>query len=180
MADFSQAHKFVEKWEGFYSCDPDDPGGETLYGISRVHHPGWGGWEIWDREHKETPELLACRDAFYQAEFWGPLNLQKFPSRRLAIIVYQAAVNCGIRRVARWLQSTLNNVTDADLLVDGKIGNHTLHAIQSAFEKGYMRLIEDSVLAKQRQHYEYLVDGDPRLQKFLKGWMNRIKAAEGL
>jgi lysozyme family protein len=189
VADFSQAHKFVEQWEGFHDDDPDDPGGETLYGISRKNHPNWGGWPTWDANRRETEkqlsedarrELHEWRDMFYRREFWHPLRLQEFPSRRLAIIVYQAAVNCGVRRVARWLQQSLNAVAGADIIVDGRVGNHTLHAVQVAFEKGYIRIVEDAVIAKQRQHYEFLADGDPRLGKFLKGWMNRAKAVEAL
>ena len=32
----------LKEWEGFKSLDPDDPGGETVYGISRHYHP-----EMW-------------------------------------------------------------------------------------------------------------------------------------
>lgn len=72
MADFDQAHKFVERREGFYSNDPADPGGETLYGIARTRHPNWGGWETWDqnrvKREQDLPEdarraLHAWRDA---------------------------------------------------------------------------------------------------------------------
>lgn len=189
MADFHHAHKFVAAWEGFHSIDPDDPGGETLYGIARNRHPHWGGWETWD-EHRAAKEsdlpedalraLHAWRDDFYRREFWAPLRLQEFPTRRLAVIVYQAAVNCGQRRVARWLQQCLNNLTVADLLVDGRIGPQTIGALREVFERGHIRIIEDGVLAHQRRHYEYITDQDPRLGKFLKGWLNRIKAAESV
>ena len=39
MKDFDKALKFVLKWEGGYSNDPNDPGGETKYGISKRSYP---------------------------------------------------------------------------------------------------------------------------------------------
>src|SRR5690242_10944779 len=40
MADFFQAIAYVLQNEGGYSCNPDDPGGETKFGICRRDHPG--------------------------------------------------------------------------------------------------------------------------------------------
>lgn len=186
--DFAHAHKFVERWEGFHDDDPDDPGGETLYGIARNRHPTWGGWETWDqnrvKREQDLPEdarraLHAWRDDFYKNQFWKPLRCQEYPTRRLAVIVYQAAINCGLRRVGRWVQQCLNNA-GADLLVDGRIGPLTIAAMREVFERGHIRLIEDGVLVHQRRHYEYITDADPRLGKFLRGWLNRIRAAEAL
>ena len=45
MSNFTQAMKFVSKWEwmdkpdGAYTNDPKDPGGETKYGIAKSSHP---------------------------------------------------------------------------------------------------------------------------------------------
>lgn len=33
--NFEKAFSFVLKWEGVYTNDKDDPGGETKYGISK-------------------------------------------------------------------------------------------------------------------------------------------------
>lgn len=40
----------LKEWEGFKDNDPDDPGGETVYGISRHYHP-----EMWD-ENGNPPD----------------------------------------------------------------------------------------------------------------------------
>ena len=44
MADFTKAVNPLLQSEGGYVDDPDDKGGETICGISRVHHPDWRGW----------------------------------------------------------------------------------------------------------------------------------------
>jgi lysozyme family protein len=37
--NFDKALSFVLSWEGGYSNDPDDPGGETNFGISKRSYP---------------------------------------------------------------------------------------------------------------------------------------------
>ena len=39
MSSFQKAIEFVLRWEGGYVNDPDDPGGETNFGISKRAHP---------------------------------------------------------------------------------------------------------------------------------------------
>lgn len=39
-SNFQSALANLREWEGFASIDPDDPGQETQYGISRHYHPG--------------------------------------------------------------------------------------------------------------------------------------------
>ena len=48
MADFAKALGRTLKNEGTYSLDPADPGGETVFGISRRWHPEWTGWATID------------------------------------------------------------------------------------------------------------------------------------
>ena len=40
--NFQSAILNLREWEGFRDNDPEDPGGETQYGVSRHHHP-----EMW-------------------------------------------------------------------------------------------------------------------------------------
>jgi lysozyme family protein len=43
MENFERSMDFVFKWEGGYVKDPDDPGAEARYAISkRAHHPEQG------------------------------------------------------------------------------------------------------------------------------------------
>jgi len=39
-ATFDNAVNFVLQWEGGYSNDPEDPGKETNFGISKKSYPG--------------------------------------------------------------------------------------------------------------------------------------------
>jgi hypothetical protein len=55
--NFPSAMTNLKEWEGFKSLDPDDPGGETVYGISRHYHP-----EMWI---DGKPPTWAQAEAFY-------------------------------------------------------------------------------------------------------------------
>lgn len=169
MADFKIAHKLVLRWEGNYSNDPDDPGGETVYGISRAAHPDWEGWEVWESGDKAAVKELAER--LYRKSYWTPLQCEQFPNQRLANAVYQAAVNCGMGTAAKWLQSSLN-AYGAAIKVDGRVGNHTLHAIYEAERSSNVMAVTEAFLNKQRNHYYELAEKGQG--KFLKGWLNRV------
>lgn len=46
MANFKEAINKTLKFEGGYVNDPDDSGGETFLGISRVNNKSWKGWKL--------------------------------------------------------------------------------------------------------------------------------------
>jgi hypothetical protein len=57
--NFPAAIVNLKEWEGFASNDPYDPGGETVYGISRHYHP-----EMWV---DGKPPTWGQAEAFYLA-----------------------------------------------------------------------------------------------------------------
>ena len=80
-----------------------------------------------------------------------------------------------MRTASRWLQRSLNEIHPLPLKVDGRVGNHTLYALYDCLNAGRLGEVEDNVLAHQKRHYEVLVDRDATQEKFLRGWMNRLK-----
>ena len=74
MADFTQAHALVKAFEGGYSNDPLDCGGETIYGISRQAHPHWPGWTMLDAGTHSMAGLQALSETLYHREYWMPLR----------------------------------------------------------------------------------------------------------
>ena len=65
MADFSKSIAVVLAHEGGYVSDPQDPGGETLYGIARNDFPTWPGWASVDTYKRNAPDFRSAimRDA---------------------------------------------------------------------------------------------------------------------
>ena len=59
-SSFKRAFRLIiEGFEGNYSNDKDDPGGETYKGISRNMNKDWEGWKIIDsyKGKKNYPEF---------------------------------------------------------------------------------------------------------------------------
>lgn len=95
---FNEALDFVLKWEGGYVDDPGDPGGETIYGISRRAHP-----EAW----KNGPPSKEHAARIYREEYWQRVVTPDM-SPEEALAVFDAAVNLGASRAKRFWRDTGN------------------------------------------------------------------------
>ena len=85
--NFERCFAFIMSWEGGYSNDPDDPGGETNFGISKRAHPKV------DIQHLTEEEA----QNIYRTEYWTPANCQARPWP-WDLILFDTAVNLGFRR----------------------------------------------------------------------------------
>jgi len=86
---------FIFKWEGGYDNDPDDPGGETHYGIDKRSHP--------DVDIKSLTREAAQR--IYWEDYWvkNDCESRSFP---LGEVFFNACVNCGAGRARKLLVSS--------------------------------------------------------------------------
>ncbi len=119
---FLKAMAFTSKWEGGYVNHPSDPGGETYRGISRRFHPNWKGWEFVDK--KNFTEADKYVDSFYEATFWKPCGCDNYDFP-LACSIFDAAVNCGVKRALGWLEVA-----------------HSAEAFNAMRERYYTKLVE--------------------------------------
>jgi lysozyme family protein len=115
MSAFDQAFEIVVGHEGKYSNNPNDPGGETMYGISKRAYPNL------------TIASLTLEDckSIYKRDYWNKAGCD-LCDPGLALIVFDAAVNNGVGQAVRWLQGALG------VTADGVIGSATRAAIAKA------------------------------------------------
>jgi len=95
MNDFGRAFEFIKKWEGGYSDDPNDPGGETKFGISKRSYPSLDIKNL---------TIDQARSIYYR-DYWqasGAGNLG-WP---LSLVVFDSAVQHGVAWVFKMLQNT--------------------------------------------------------------------------
>jgi len=85
--NFERCFNFIQRWEGGYSNDPDDPGGETNFGISKRSHP------LLDIANLTEEDAHTV----YRDEYWTPCNCQAKPWP-WDLIVFDTAVNLGPKR----------------------------------------------------------------------------------
>jgi len=180
----SQAFERLMGHEGFYSNDPDDSGGETIYGIARKFHPTSAVWAIIDEAKeasgfpnslKRNEALRNAAKAFYKKEFWDVLKCDSIEDPLMQYELYDTGVNQGVGTAGKFFQEALNlcnrNQKDyADISVDGGIGNATL----SAYGKSRKKSVYNTVNLLQGERYMNIVRKKPSQEKYFNGWLNRI------
>lgn len=109
MSLFDAAVDFIiTNIEGGHEEDPKDPGGDTWYGISRRSYPK----EPWPPTRERAIEI-------YRTDFWDAVRGDDLPPR-LAVAVFDTAINQWVDPAIRLLQHTLG------VTVDGLLGPETL------------------------------------------------------
>lgn len=171
MNVWNLAFNFTEGYEGGYVNDPNDDGGETFRGISRVHHSDWGGWEIIDR-FKVMSDFPRCAErdhvlsammkAFYRIEFWDVVHGDELPWK-MAVAVFDFAINSGPGRAIRYMQSVLG------VDVDGMIGPRT---VKAAHDQGENAVVE--LLARRAKFIHEIMDNKPSQKVWAMNWFRRL------
>ena len=153
MARFDLAIEKTLKWEGGYSNDPADAGGETNWGISKRSYP--------DLDIKSLTRDEAI--AIYLRDYWRYGDIIDQP---LSEKIFDMAVNLGPLQTHRLLQRTLG------LPADGIFGPQTLAKV-NACDPDALLLELRAITA---EFYARLVLRNPSQERFLRGWMRRSVA----
>lgn len=174
MADFNQALERVLAFEGGYSFDSDDPGGETIFGISRRAHPNWVGWDAVDVQSDDWKRHAGWQTVGVHFQglvkriyttYWDAIHGDELP-QRLATFLFDTAVNMGVAAAVVMFEQELFGSSD------GVWDEATSEAI-----KGRTDL--DDILAglvKRRiDRYERIIARRPASAKYRKGWLRRVK-----
>jgi lysozyme family protein len=149
-AAFSNALSRTLKFEGGYVNDPNDPGGETNFGISKRSYP-----------HLDIKNLtLEEATKIYERDFWHRAGCARLPDA-VAVAHFDAAVNHGIAGAIKILQRALR------VMDDGKLGPKTLAAVAS---NEVMELVDDMLWARLRYYFNISSD---KKAIFLRGWLLR-------
>ena len=174
MADFNIALPITLKFEGGYVDDPDDPGGETNLGITMKTFTTTASPLLGISPTSANLKNLTPAQAgiIYKRIYWDRVQGDALASQPLANIVFDFYVNAGTH-ASSLLQKIVNAMgVDPQLVEDGKIGQGTLIAL-SGVPNGdvYTRYKQG-----RSDYYEGLASANPKLQRFLKGWLNRVNA----
>lgn len=148
---------FVLSHEGGYSHDPDDPGGETRWGISKRTYPNV---DIRNLSRTQAMEL-------YFADWWLRYNYEAIDNEEIAKRVFDFAVNAGQSVSVKRLQMALN-VWNHALDVDGKMGPKTLLAVNV--------VSNPDALLKAFTHFRASFYESLNREKYIRGWLLRAFA----
>lgn len=152
--NFDTCLQTVLRYEGGKVDDPRDPGGRTAFGITQNTYNAW-------RAAKKMP----AQDVFnitqgevamiYRQNYWDKINGDNLPDG-VDIAVFDFAVNSGVSRAAKYLQSTVG-VTQ-----DGVIGPATILATKT--------YVANKVTDKRMG----FLKGLSTWSVFGRGWANRV------
>ncbi len=84
----------------------------------------------------------------YQQDYWDKMGCPMM-DKPLAIVAFDTAVNCGVGRTKKWME--ILNVAKDDA-----------------------RRNAQALLQRRLVHYKTIVEKNPTLGKFSKGWNNRV------
>jgi len=173
--EFPYAVTEVIKREGGFSNNKFDKGGKTKYGISKRFVKEnekvlkkCGILDVDDID--EFVESLTLEQAvlIYYRLFWRPLRCEEM-NGIVSTYLFDTAVNSGIYRAVKLLQSSVNAVSEESLVVDGIIGNRTISAVNNI--PIIPRLLLEFVSQRVKFYVSIGLKGNNKV--FLKGWVNR-------
>lgn len=135
-----------------YVNDPDDPGGETKFGVAVNANPGVDIKNL----------TLEQAKAIYLKKYWYGPDCDDLPSP-LNAAHFDAVTNHGAGRAVKFIQSALG------LPQDGRMTPALIAAVKKA---DAIEVTRKHIEARDK-FYHSLVASKPKLGKFLKGWLNR-------
>ena len=120
--NFKKALKLVLVHEGGWSDHPRDPGGATMKGVTlAVYRRHFGA----DKGKKDLRNISDAQlESIYSSDYWNKCKCDKLPAG-IDYAVFDAAVNSGPGRSAKWLQAAVGAGQD------GAIGDKTLARVKS-------------------------------------------------
>lgn len=151
--NFDQAFDRLIGHEGGYSNHPQDPGGETMWGVTAKVARSWG----YTGAMRDLPRDSAKE--IYQALYWNKVRAGELPEA-IRFDAFDTAVNSGVSQAVKLLQRA------AGVRDDGIIGPKTLAAAKS---------MDPQLLDKRFNGYRLLFMTDLKnWAPFAKGWARRI------
>ena len=156
-SNFAKCLPEILKHEGGWADHPADPGGATMKGITIGTYRQWKGRSV------SKAELRAISDdevaAIYKRNYWDKVRGDDLPAG-LDLVAFDAAVNSGPSRGAKWMQVALG------VAADGKVGPKTVEAALAADTAKAINLALDVRLS--------FLKGLRTWPTFGKGWGRRV------
>lgn len=165
MTTFEQAFGIVIGHEGGFDTTHDDPGNWTEGAVGKGILKG----TAWGISAASYPNLaisvLTQGDAelIYRRDYWDRTHADTLPPP-LALLVFDAAVNNGVGRAVRWLQSAVGTIPD------GQIGPVT----SSAIEVTVKRIGGAALCAEYQAQRLAFMASLPTWRVFGLGWARRL------
>jgi lysozyme family protein len=171
-SNFPASLKSVLRSEGGYSNHPNDAGGKTNHGVIQRVYDGYRRRKgLIPRSVKVITEKEV--QEIYRSLYWNKIDGDLLPIG-IDYCVFDAAVNSGPGRGARWLQKAINKVAGFKRVkVDDVIGPSTLDASDDYDAEALVDAMLDYRLGFMKVARNTRT-GRALWPSFGRGWMNRL------
>lgn len=164
---FLSTLSFTLKWEGGYVNDPSDLGGATNYGVTQKTYDAFRSANGFSKQPVRSISLTEMRDIYWR-QYWLPAQCEHMPPR-VAVIVFDTAVQRGVSKAVSTLQEAIGAKTDGSFGI-----NSNKALIEYVSANGEAELVNRYV--DKRVNHHRLRALIPTQRKFLQGWLNRCKS----
>lgn len=158
-SNFPKALALVLKSEGLFVNDKHDPGGATMKGVTqRVYD----AYRLNHRINKQGVQFIAPAEVaeIYKLQYWDTVKGDDLPAG-VDYATFDAAVNSGIVRAAKWLQQAVPTT------VDGHVGLATVAAVKAGNPTAIVLRLCNARLG--------FLHALTNWKYFGKGWANRMR-----
>lgn len=155
--NFAEALQKLLVHEGGFVNHPSDPGGMTNLGVTKAVWEEWVGHPVDEKQMRALDPATVA--PLYRAKYWDKIKGDDLPTG-VDYVVFDAAVNSGPGRAAKWLQACVG------VEQDGGIGPKTLAAVLNFDSEA---LVDDYT----KRRLSFLMDL-PHWGTFGKGWSRRV------
>lgn len=170
--------------EGGFTDDTKDPGGATNHGVSlRFALQEIGAdpsmvrmFDVDHDGHVDRADIAGltqdgAADVYFNC-WWGPGWYGRIGSQLVAWKCFDISVNTGPKRSALILQKGLQGLS-SNTAVDAVVGPATLMAVAAQVRRDNGVALLNAVRAGQASFYRGLAAREPKLERFLGGWLKR-------
>ena len=157
-SNFDAALAAVLHHEGSFVHHPSDPGGMTNLGCTKAVWEAWCGKEVTEQEMRDLQPTDVA--PLYKAQYWDRVKGDQLPAG-VDYVVFDAAINSGAGRAARWLQECVGTQPD------GAIGPLSLQAANAMVPADLINIYCDKRLS--------FLKGLNTWDTFGKGWERRVE-----
>ena len=179
--------KGTEGYEGEYSNDPMDSGGETKFGVTKDalkeyntnFSPSYKTGKNFPSDVKKLTKIQA--KTILNEMFFRRYNINYIENKKLARIVFDTCMNAGTELNKVFVELVEDMVGEKYKYIDGrkKIDKTQIHP-QAAMDvyklsDDKVRILADNFLQKRMEHHLKSVDRTPIKVRFIYGWYDRTR-----
>lgn len=188
MANFNKSYDKLLDYEGGYSNDLVDRGGETYKGVARKFYPYWEGWAIIDalksdpnfpRNLAQNIELDSLVRKFYKNKYWDIFLGDQIQNQAIADEMFDIGVNMGIGKAIKFVQIGLNCLNRNEkeypnIDEDGKMGPITLSTLNTYISNYRIDYLYKILNILQGMRYINIMKSNESQERFARGWLKRV------